>query len=1469
MSTIDEKVVRMKFDNSQFESGVQGTMSTLDKLKSKLGFGKSASGFADIENAANRVKMDGLSGAVESISVRFSALQIMAVTALTNITNSAINTGKRMISALTIDPIKTGFQEYETKMNSIQTIMTNTASKGTTMQDVVKVIDDLNLYADKTIYNFQEMTRNIGTFTAAGVGLEQSASAIKGIANLAAASGSSSQQASTAMYQLSQALATGTVKLMDWNSVVNAGMGGELFQQALMETGRRHGVAVDDMIAKNGSFRDSLHEGWLTADILNETLNNFTIDGAQKYSQSMVEAGKWTEEQAAEMMKQATAMEEAATKVKTFTQLWETLKEAAQSGWGKTWELLIGDFEEAKTLLTSISKVIGGMIDESSDARNGLIGLWKSFGGRDVLIDGLRIIFESLMTVVKSVGDAFKEVFPPITYEHLMKLSVGVKELAYKFKMSEENADKLKHVFKALFSIVKIGTTVIGFILNLVFALGPTLSSVGQVILDMVSVIGKWISALTSSFDGMTKVGEGAVSMKDRITQAFKDAGDSIMNSKFVKSLKALNDATDKGTKDATGAVTDRVKKLTEGLGKINLGTILGAIGVGSLAAVAKSIIGFISELKSPLSTFKSIGSNISSVLNQVRDSLKTYQNQINAKILTTIAIAIGILTVSLLLLSTIDGASLAKSLGALAVTFGLLLGSMALFSKIGPMKKGISKTLGLMLGMSVTILILASAMKKLADLDWGQTIRGLVSVGVLMGILVATMKVMSSNKGEMVQGTAVMIALAIAIKILVSALSDIAGLSLAELGKGLIGLMVILASVAIFINKTKMVDDMFLMGVGLLVMAQGLKKMVDAITRLGELDWQTFATGFVGLAASLVMMAIAMKAMPTNLIQTALGLVIAAAGVRILAESVMTLSGLTLEGMATGLYALAISLGVMAIALNLMTGTLPGSAALLVAAIALAIFTPSLKSLSELSVEGIIKGLLYLAGVFIIFGVAAALLTPLLPAMLLLGVALALLGVGILGIGTALFLAGMGIQALGLGFTVLASLSSEGAKIVVDNLTTIITGIVTLIPTVATALAEGLIAFAQVVIEGAPILAEAFITVVSAILTTFSTLLPQLMEVFGQLIVALCELIVTNIPIIAESFLQLILGLLEVVATNIPLLIQAGVDIIVAFITGIATAVPQLVDAGFQAIITFINGLADAIRNNTQPMIDAVNNLFDAVVEAGKAVLTNSIGGFLDSGSEIMNSGFISGITGAIGNVISEIGNVILSAYNEAKTGVDKFFQVGGDMIQGMIDGIANAVDGVITAAADAAKRAYNAAKDAVLGHSPSKRFMWLGEDCDEGMAIGFRNGAGMVANAAANVAKGSLNVMSNTISKIGTSILDGIDAQPTIRPVMDLSEIQNGVKEANSLWGSNSMNIATSARVTKVTQPSVLDVLDDVVSATVNKVVASINSSDNSSLTIEVPLYMDGKQVAKATAPHINNILGVRTGLAARGQA
>lgn len=367
--TVDERVVEMRFDNKQFESNVQTSLSTIGKLKQSLDLRGASKGLENVSAAAKTCNLSGLTGAVETVQAKFSALEVMAVTALANITNSAVNAGKRIISALTIEPVRSGFEEYETQINAIQTILANTESKGNTLQDVNQALDELNHYADLTIYNFTEMTRNIGTFTAAGVDLETSVSAIKGIANLAAVSGSTSQQASTAMYQLSQALAAGTVKLQDWNSVVNAGMGGQVFQDALKETARVHGIAIDQMITDEGSFRETLSKGWLTAEVLTETLSKFTGD----LTESQLKQMGYTDEQIASIIKMGQTANDAATKVKTLSQLFDTSKEAAQSGWTQTWELIIGDFDQAKELFTGISDSVSNMLNASADRRNNLL----------------------------------------------------------------------------------------------------------------------------------------------------------------------------------------------------------------------------------------------------------------------------------------------------------------------------------------------------------------------------------------------------------------------------------------------------------------------------------------------------------------------------------------------------------------------------------------------------------------------------------------------------------------------------------------------------------------------------------------------------------------------------------------------------------------------------------------------------------------------------------------------------------------------------------------------------------------------------------------------------------------------------------------------------------------------------------------------------------------------------------------
>lgn len=403
----------MTFDNKKFENGVRTTINSLDALKKSLRLESSAKSLTSLESTANKLSFSGLSRSVETISNRFSALGIIGMTALQNITNSAMRAGEQLLKSFTIEPITAGFNEYETQIKSVQTILANTSHNGTTLQQVNTALDELNRYADMTIYNFTEMTKNIGTFTAAGLDLDTSVQAIKGIANLAAVSGSTSAQASTAMYQLSQALANGRVNLQDWNSVVNAGMGGKVFQDALIRTAAAmEGITEEAFRAKNvtGSFRESLNAqsgtGWLTTDVLSNTLRQFTGD----MSNAELAAMGFTEAQIQSIQAMAVTANEAATKVKTYTQLMDTLKESAQSGWTQSWEYVLGDFEEAKDLFTMISDAIGGMLNDSAEDRNDRLAAGLSSGWKQILAAG--------------IGDAarFEEIVSEVAKEHEITL---------------------------------------------------------------------------------------------------------------------------------------------------------------------------------------------------------------------------------------------------------------------------------------------------------------------------------------------------------------------------------------------------------------------------------------------------------------------------------------------------------------------------------------------------------------------------------------------------------------------------------------------------------------------------------------------------------------------------------------------------------------------------------------------------------------------------------------------------------------------------------------------------------------------------------------------------------------------------------------------------------------------------------------------------------------------------------------
>ena len=1285
-TTVDERVVEMRFDNKQFEQNIQTSLSSLDKLKKSLNLEGAAKGLETVNDAANKCSgnMSPLSNAVETVRVRFSALEVMAITALQNITNSALAAGKNLVSAFTIDPIKTGFEEYETQINAVQTILANTSSKGTTLDQVNNALDELNHYADMTIYNFTEMTRNIGTFTAAGVDLDTSVAAIKGIANLAAVSGSNSQQASTAMYQLSQALAAGTVKLQDWNSVVNAGMGGQVFQDALKETAKVHGIAIDEMIKDEGSFRETLSKGWLTSDILTETLAKFTGDLNEDQLRTM----GYTDDQIKSIMEMGKTANDAATKVKTFTQLFDTLKEAAQSGWTQSWEIIVGDFEEAKELLTEVSDTFSAVINASADARNKMLQDWKDLGGRTMMIEAVKNVFEGLVSVAKPVREAFNEIFPPMTGKQLAEITERIRDLTAKFKMGEESSKNLKNTFKGVFAVLDIVGQAfeavaggVGELIGLFLPAGngvlsltgsfgeylvkldetvkktdifgkavSTVVDIVKTVITFVKTAGEKVkefgkaagekfdfpgfelfhSFLERVHDRMAQIGDGAGKMKSGVIVAFEMMGEALEKCKFLKVMEALWTAVKVIAGGIADAVGTMMGTLAEKLGNADFSGVLDILNSIAVGGIALSVSKFLKSVTEPLEGLNGVLEGVTGILDGVRGCFEAYQTNLKAGTLLKIGAAIALLAGSIVAISLIDSDKLSASLGAITVLFANLLGAMAIFNKISSDTGKVSKACTAMIAMSVAVSILAGALKKVSDLDWGELARGLVGIAGLTTIVVASSKAMASSQKQVMKGATSLIIFGAAIKILASACEDLSKLQWDELGRGLTGVGVLFAEIAVFLRVAKFNGKMISTATGIVILSAAMKVLASACKDFGQMEWSEIGKGLAGIGGllaelavftnlagnakhvmstgvaliaigaamkifasavkdfgqlqwdeigrgltamggALAEVAIAVNLMPKNMIGIGTGLVIVGGALETIANCMSKFGGMQWEEIGRGLTVMGGALAELAISLNFMKGTLGGSAALLVASGALAVLVPVLSILGALSWEAIAKGLISIAGAFTIIGVAGAVLTPLVPTILALSGAFALIGVGVLTIGAGLLAAGTGLSALAIGFTALATAGAAGATAIVAALTVIVTGIAGLIPAVLTKVGEGIIAICKVIAAGAPAIGEAVKAVVLTLIDVFVSCVPQLADGALQLVVGVLAALVTYTPQIVDLAFKFLIGILDGIASNLPSLIKAGVDVLVAFFAGIVDAL-RGIDTG--ALLKGIAGI-------------------------------------------------------------------------------------------------------------------------------------------------------------------------------------------------------------------------------------------------------------------------------------------------------
>ena len=1459
--TIDERVVSMQFDNKQFENNAQTSISTLNKLKQSLDLTGAAKGLEGIDTAVKKVNISPLSSAVETVSAKFSALQVMAVTALANITNSAVNAGKRIASSLTIEPIKTGFAEYETQIGSVQTILANTQSKGSTLEDVNAALDELNTYADKTIYNFTEMTRNIGTFTAAGVDLDKSVTSIKGIANLAAISGSTSQQASTAMYQLSQALAAGKVQLMDWNSVVNAGMGGEVFQTALKRTAKQMGTDVDALIKKYGSFRESLTQGeWLTAEVLTETLTQ--LSGA--YTEADLLAKGYSKDQAAEILKLADTAQGAATDVKTFTQLVDTLKESAQSGWTQTWEIIVGDFEEAKELWSGVSKVFGDMIGKSADKRNTLLsgafdnnwdkligkineagmetsvfeeklkdvakshgidvdtlisthgslekafrsgaissdilkeavgnlstslvdlsgiekdlkkgnsgedvkkiqealkglgydlGKWdvdgvlgskteeaiKKFqelnglevtgivdektiealekasgkavelkgsvgelidgitelGGRELVIESLKNVFEGLKTVIHPIKKAFETVFPPMTSEQLYKILEGFRDLTAQLKLSPEQIHKVFVTFKGLFSVLDIGWTFIKELVKGIAGLLKNLTGLGDGILDAASSIGLWLIGLRDSAKETdifgTAVGritgflQGAIDgirafvkyVQDNfhISEYIQKAVDGIRN--LIRALRIRFTMPGfEGFFDIFSKIWDAIENITRSIGKAfsGIGKAIGnafrngdidagldILNSGLLTGVLLGIKKFLNGVTENFESGFGFLDSIKDVLGSVKDSLTSWQQDLKSDILLKIAGAIGILALSILVLASIDPGKLTFALGAITMLFVDLVKSMQVLTSGALNTKGIIAVSGAMVGMALAVLLLAAALKSLSSLSWEELGKGILGVMGLTAIVVLAAKALSSNTATVIKGAGSMVLFAFAIKILASVCKDLASMSWEELGKGLLSLGLILAAISLFINKTKFesnTEHILSAAVSMVIFATAIKILVSACKDLGQMSAEELVKGLGSVGAILVGISLFTKHIgkADNMMSVGVGMIGVAAAIKILASAVKDFGGMSWDEMLKGLIGMALALTVVVIAFRSMpkeTEILSTSAALLIAGGALILLAQAMKQFGSMSLEEIIKSIAALAGSLVILayglqsmvGSVSGSASLLVAAMALMVLAPAMKKLGSMSwseIGKSLIvLAGafavLGVAGLLLGPLVPVILSLSGAMALM--------GIAVL------ALGVGLLAlsaaFTALSVSGAAGTA-ALVASLSAIIIGIIDLIPSIAAAIGEAIVVICQVIGDSAGAICEAIKDIVVALVPVLIECVPMLVDGLLVLITELLKSLVEYTPQICESLVQFLIGVFKGLSGSLPELITAGVELLASIFAGIVD-GLGIVMESIG---------------SAIGGIIGGIVEGLLNGIAESLPQMGTDLSTFMTNLGPFIEGV----------------------------------------------------------------------------------------------------------------------------------------------------------------------------------------------------------
>ena len=1390
---VDERIVQMQFNNRQFEKGIKTSLDSLNKLEKAL-------------------HLDGITDSLQKISDRFSAFGIASMTIISDFTRSVSRAGRELIDKLYIDPARTGFSEYETQMNAIQTILANTSKDGVGIDKVNQKLDELNAYADKTIYNFSEMTRNIGTFTAAGVDIDTSVDAIKGIANLAAVSGSTSQQASTAMYQLSQALASGTVKLQDWNSVVNAGMGGEVFQDALKRTAKlmrstlpKEAKAMYEKLEKGEiSFRESLKAGWITDDILTHTLRTFTGDMTED---ELLKLG-YSNAEVEEIIKMGEMAEDAATKVKTLTQLFDTLKEAMGSGWAQSWELIVGDFEEAKELFTNISDYFSEAITKAAGKRNLTLKVWRNFGGRESLIQSFWNFADAVSNVKKIVSEAFKEFFPPMTGKDWADMTKVVEGFTEKIKALTEDSEFIDGVSK----VVKKFSGTLKSIIDLgkrsalrIFDIGVAVKSMWDSFKEtdgyktVSKVFSEKLGPISTAYNWIKTTLEGYLAIIDAEIDAFiaDPAAYAQRLSEKIQSIFTKAPEGEEGAEDQKGT------------------TLLQFFQ--SLLPTWEEVCAFVEQGAGVIIT-KAL-ELLKSFFKGAIDALKTFVGGLDGEI--TLTDIIQVLTgIKVLDIVTSIG-SVIDSFSGLLEGFKEMLGSLGdFFESLGKATKNsgtFAKKIFTLGSIAVAMWFAAKAFETIGNMDFNQIGRGLSGMAGIMGEMYAFLFAVGKLKfsfSSILMTILGLIPIAIATNLLTIPVKVLGSMETEQMKQGLLGMAGVMGEMYAFLLATSLLkfslSSLLMTVLGLIPIAIATNLLTIPVKVLGSMETEQMKQGLLGMAGvmgemyAFLLATSLLKFSLSSLLMTVLGLIPIAIATNLLTIPVKVLGSMETEQMKQGLigmagvmgemYAFLLATSLLKFNLSAMLTTILG---LIPIAIAANLLTIPVKILGEMNPEQMKQGLIGMAGVMgemLVFLLAVEAINPKITNSI------------------ATLTSCIGVSAL---IWILANSLESITDVPIDTIKTFIAGVDSMLIVLGACMltlsnlpALNVLKVSAVLAAGIGMIGYVLDLLVGLFADTLIDKTEKLSEVLGPVSEGLA-LFSKNMEGVSYTSIESAAGALGLIAQMANTIPNSGG--LLGFLAGdndLSDFATKITDLG-DGLVQFAAQTTGIDTTSMTAVIDVMKGIID-IATGSKDVKFSDLylfKGFFEafgsyyylqdweaSANSIVNAFIVPLQNGMRTGVIAAVNSTAIMGVSMIRSYYSSFYNAGSYLAAGYSSGIRSGTSGAVQAASAMAAGSLNAVTATIDAHSPARKTFTLGGYFVDGFANALYKFAYKAADGAANLGERALDSTKAVVGSYMNVLLGGIDMTPTIRPVVDTSGVVSGIQSINGMFGGRTISLGST---------------------------------------------------------------------------